>query len=262
MVAEFLPEELARYSKQIILPQVGIEGQRKLKNASVLIIGLGGLGSPVSLYLTAAGVGRIGLVDGDRVGLSNLQRQVLYSTSVVGEAKTNAARRRLLDLNPHTQIDVYPETFTSENAKEIAELYDILVDGTDNLNSRYLINDLCVLTAKPFVYGAVDKFEGQIALFDPQNGPCYRCVFGDPPSPEHSPFPADNGVFGVLPGLVGLLQAAEALKFILEMGESLSGKMVLINSLNASFEHIDLQKNKNCIVCGDNPQINDLIDYS
>jgi adenylyltransferase/sulfurtransferase len=262
MVADFLSEELVRYSKQIVLPQVGIEGQRKLKCASVLIIGLGGLGSLVSLYLAAAGVGRIGLVDGDRVDLSNLQRQVLYSTSEVGEAKINAAKRRLLELNPHIQVDVYPENFTSENAKEIAEVYDILVDGTDNLSARYLINDLCTLTAKPFVYGAVEKFEGQMALFDPQNGPCYRCVFGDPPSPEHLPFPADNGVFGVLPGLVGLLQAAEALKFILEMGESLAGKMVLINSLGASIEHIELQKNKNCIVCGDNPQIKDLIDGS
>lgn len=261
MIADFSQEALARYSKQIILTQVGIEGQRKLKRASALIIGLGGLGCSVSLYLAAAGVGRVGLVDCDQVALSNLQRQILYSTNRVGEGKAEAAKQRLLDLNPHCQIDDYHTTFTSENAKEIAEGYDIIVDGTDNLTTRYLINDLCVLTSKPFVYGAVDQFEGQMALFDSQSGPCYRCVFGDPPAPEHMPLSAEGGVFGVLPGLVGLLQAAETLKFFLEIGESLAGKLVLVNSLDARFEHIALQKNPNCVVCGEDPQIRKLIDY-
>jgi adenylyltransferase/sulfurtransferase len=260
MISGFSQSELLQYSKQILLPQVGIDGQRKLKQASVLIIGAGGLGSPISLYLAAAGIGRIGIVDPDRVSLSNLQRQVLYSFNMVGEMKVEVAEERLTGLNPCCQIDIFPVAFTSENAKEIAEGYNIIVDGTDNLTTRYLINDLCVLTARPYVYGAIQVFDGQIALFDSRIGPCYRCVFGSPPPSEHIPLPADSGVFGVLPGLVGLLQAAEILKIVLGIGETLAGKLVLINSLTAEFEHIEVLKDPNCPVCGENPEIEVLLD--
>ncbi|MFW5713940.1 MAG: HesA/MoeB/ThiF family protein [Brevefilum sp.] len=262
MDPDFSQDELLRYSRQILLPQVGLEGQRKIKQASVLIIGMGGLGSASSLYLTAAGVGRIGLVDPDHVESSNLQRQILYSTNMVGELKTDAAQKRLSDQNPHCQIDVYPTLFTSENAEKIAKGYDILIDGTDNLPTRYLINDLCVLTSRPFVFGAIDRFEGQMALFNPPDGPCYRCVFGDPAPPENILISADTGVFGVLPGMVGLLQAAETLKFILDVEKTLAGKVVLVNSLDAGFEHVEVEKDKNCAVCGAEPKITSLTESS
>ena len=256
----FSQDALARYSRQVLLPQVGFEGQRKIMDASVLIVGIGGLGSISSLYLAAAGVGRIGLVDPDRVDISNLQRQVLYTSSMAGELKVEAAKKHLSDLNPHCQIDIYPTSFSVENAEAIAKGYDILVDGTDNLPTRYLINDLCVLTGRPFVFGAIEKFEGQMALFDPHSGPCYRCVFGDPPPPENMPNSGERGVFGVLPGLVGLLQAAETLKLILGLGETLAGKLVLVNSLYAGFEHIVVEKDRGCIVCGADPKIASLIE--
>lgn len=262
MISGFSQLELLRYSKHILLPQVGIDGQRKLKQASVLIIGAGGLGSPIGLYLVAAGIGRIGVIDPGQVNISNLQRQVLHSSSMAGVFKVESAKKRLMDLNPHCEIDIYPVAFTSENAQEIAHGFDILVDGTDNLTTRYLINDLCVLTSRPYVFGAIHQFEGQMALFDSRVGPCYRCVFGDPPPSEHIPLPADSGVFGVLPGLVGLLQAAETLKIILGIGETLGGKLVLINSLAARFEHIDVQKDPNCRICGDDPEIKSLLDYA
>jgi sulfur-carrier protein adenylyltransferase/sulfurtransferase len=260
MAQEFSQDALARYSRQVLLPQVGREGQRKIMDASVLVVGIGGLGSISSLYLAAAGVGRIGLVDPDDVDISNLQRQVLYSTSMAGELKTAAAKKRLSDLNPHCQIDLYPTAFSAENAETIADGYDIIVDGTDNLPARYLINDLCMLTGRPFVFGAIDRFEGQMALFDPRKGPCYRCVFGDPPQPENMPNSSERGVFGVLPGLVGLLQAAETLKLILDLGETLAGKLVLVNSLDAGIEHIVVEKDQDCIVCGTHPKIKTLTD--
>ena len=253
--------DFSRYSRQILLPRVGVEGQRKINQASVLIIGAGGLGSPISLYLAAAGVGRIGLVDPDQVSVSNLQRQILYSSNMAGEKKVDVAKRRLTDLNSDCQVDIFETVFTADNAPDIAEGYDILVDGTDNLTTRYLINDLCVLTGRPYVFGAIQQFDGQVALFDSRIGPCYRCVFGDPPPSEHIPLPADSGIFGVLPGLVGLLQAAETLKIILGIGETLAGKLVLINSLTAGFEHIDVQKDPSCSVCGENPEIEALLDY-
>lgn len=262
MVGDLSQQELRRYSKQILLPQVGIEGQEKLARASVLIIGAGGLGSPISLYLAAAGVGRIGLVDPDQVSLSNLQRQILYSSGMTGEMKVEAAKQRLMDLNPDCQVDIFRVAFTAQNAQEIAEGFEILVDGTDNLTTRYLINDLCVLTSRPYVFGAIQQFDGQMALFDSRIGPCYRCVFGDPPPAEHIPLPADSGVLGVLPGLVGLLQAAETLKIILGIGETLAGKLVLINSLNAGFEHIEVQKDPSCRVCGEDPTIKALLNYA
>lgn len=253
--------DFSRYSRQILLPRVGIEGQKKINQASVLITGAGGLGSPISLYLVAAGVGRIGLVDPDQVSVSNLQRQILYSTNMEGEDKVEAAKQRLTDLNPGCQVETFSTALTADNAHEIAEGYEILVDGTDNLTTRYLINDLCVLTDRPFVFGAIQQFEGQVALFDARVGPCYRCVFGAPPPAEHIPVPADSGVIGVLPGMVGLLQAAETLKIILEIGESLAGKLVLINSLTAGFEHIEVEKDPSCPVCGENPEIKSLLDY-
>jgi len=253
--------DFTRYSRHILLPRVGMEGQRKLNQASVLIIGAGGLGSPISLYLAAAGVGRIGLVDPDQVTVSNLQRQILYSTSQAGEDKVIAAKRRLTDLNPGCQVDIFPTTFTAQNARDIAEGFDSLVDGTDNLTTRYLINDLCVLTGRPYVFGAIQQFEGQVALFDARVGPCYRCVFGVPPAAEHIPLPSDSGVFGVIPGLVGLLQAAEVLKIILGIGDTLARKLVLINSLTSSFEHIEVQKEPSCPVCGESPEIDSLLDY-
>ena len=261
MFEDFSQDALLRYSKHFLLTQVGLEGQKKLDQASVLIVGAGGLGSPSSLYLAAAGIGRIGLVDSDRVDVSNLQRQILYGTGQVGQPKVQAARERLSDLNPHCQIDVFQTAFTAENAQEIAQGFEIIVDGTDNLTTRYLLNDLCVLTSRPYVFGAVQQFEGQMALFDSRRGPCYRCVFGDPPSPENFPVTADSGLLGVLPGLVGMLQATETLKIILEIGDSLSGKLVLINSLGASFEVIDVHQNENCPVCGDAPEITALLDY-
>lgn len=261
MVEGFSQDEYIRYSRQLILPQVGVEGQRKLKEASVLIVGAGGLGSPISLYLAAAGIGRIGLVDPDRVDESNLQRQVIYESGMVGQPKVEAARARLIDLNPHCQVDVFQTTFTSATAEEITSEFEILVDGSDNLTTRYLMNDLSVLTSRAYVFGAVQQFEGQMALFDARIGPCYRCIFGDPPPPEHFPIPGDSGVIGVLPGLVGMLQAAETLKFLLGIGDTLAGKLVLINSLTAEFEHIEVQKDPNCPVCGDHPEIKALLDY-
>jgi molybdopterin/thiamine biosynthesis adenylyltransferase len=261
MDSDFSQQELLRYSQQIALPQVGIEGQRKLKQSSVLIVGIGGLGSVSSLYLAAAGVGRIGLVDHDRVEVSNLTRQVLYDSGAVGELKAEAAKQRLSALNPHCQIEAYPVTFSSENAETIAGGYDILVDGTDNLPTRYLINVCCVLTERPFIYGAIDRFEGQVAHFDSRTGPCYRCAFGDPPENAHPAF-SGSGVFGVLAGMVGLLQAAETLKLLLGMGESLSGKLLLVNSLDFSLDLVELQKDKDCILCGQHPEINQLTDLS
>jgi len=255
-------EELFQYSRQLMLPKVGLAGQRKLKQAAVLIIGAGGLASPASLYLAAAGVGRIGIVDYDRVEISNIQRQILYDMGSLGQPKADAARERLLAINPHLQVDAFTEPFTSQNAVQVSEGFDILVDGTDNLTTRYLINDLCVLTGRPYVFGAVYQFEGQVALFDSTNGPCYRCVFGEPPPPEQGPSCADNSVIGVLPGLVGVLQATETLKIILGIGETLAGKLVLINALQASFPQIDVNKNPDCKVCGGKPQITHLMDYA
>lgn len=254
-------EEILRYSRHLMIPEVGLEGQQKIKNASVLLVGAGGLGSPVGLYLAAAGVGHIGIVDYDKVEMSNLQRQVLHGTNSLGLPKAESARRHLLDINPAIQVDMFQTAFTSENAFQIAEGYDILVDGTDNLPTRYLINDLGVLTERPFVYGAVYRFEGQVSLFDAQKGPCYRCIFNEPPPPELVPSCADNGVFGVMPGLVGVMQATEVLKIILGIGDTLAGKLVLINALDASFHTIQIEKDPDCRICGKTPQITALIDY-
>ena len=253
--------EILRYSRHLLIPEVGLEGQRKLKAASVLVIGTGGLGSPVAMYLAAAGVGRIGLVDYDVVDFSNLQRQVIHGTSALGTQKVESARQRVLDINPDISVDVYNEPFTSQNAMRIAEDYDILVDGTDNFPTRYLVNDVSVLLGKANVYGSIFRFEGQVSVFDARRGPCYRCLFPEPPPPGLVPSCAEGGVLGVLPGTVGTLQATEALKLLLGIGEPLIGRLMLYNALDMSFEYVKLRKNPKCKVCGSEPEVTELIDY-
>lgn len=254
-------EEILRYSRHLLIPEVGLAGQKKIKAASVLVIGTGGLGSPVALYLAAAGVGRIGLVDYDRVDASNLQRQVIHGTSRIGELKVDSARQRMLDINPDIQVDVYNQPFTSQNAMDIAGEYDILIDGTDNFPTRYLTNDVCVLLGKPNVYGSIYRFDGQVSVFDARQGPCYRCLFPEPPPPGLVPSCAEGGVLGVLPGTIGTLQATEALKIILGIGETLLGRLLLFNALDMSFDFVTLRKNPDCKVCGPHPEVIELIDY-
>jgi sulfur-carrier protein adenylyltransferase/sulfurtransferase len=256
------PEEFKRYSRHLLIPEVGLEGQQKLKAAAVLVVGTGGLGSPISLYLAAAGVGRIGLVDFDTVDYSNLQRQVIHATSTVDQLKVQSARDRLIDLNPDIQVDTYNQILTSANARQIAEKYDLILDGTDNFPTRYLLNDLCVLTGKTYIYGSIFRFDGQVSVFDSRKGPCYRCLFPEPPPPASVPTCAEGGVFGVLPGVIGALQASEAIKLILGIGEPLIGKLLLYNALDQSFDYVELRKNPACKVCGVDPEITDLIDYN
>jgi molybdopterin/thiamine biosynthesis adenylyltransferase/rhodanese-related sulfurtransferase len=253
--------EILRYSRHLLIPEVGLEGQKKLKAASILLIGTGGLGSPVALYLAAAGVGRIGLVDYDVVDFSNLQRQVIHGTSGLNTLKVESARKRMLDLNPDIEVEIYNEPFTSENAMRIAQGYDILIDGTDNFPTRYLVNDVCVLLGKPNVYGSIFRFDGQASVFDATRGPCYRCLFPEPPPPGLVPSCAEGGVLGVLPGTIGTIQATEALKLILDIGEPLIGRLMLYNALDMSFDYVKLRKNPNCKICGPNPEVTELIDY-
>ena len=261
MLPELSRDEILRYSRHLLIPEVGLEGQRKLKNSSVLIIGTGGLGSPVSLYLAAAGIGRIGLVDYDTVDSSNLQRQVIHGTSTVGKLKVESARAKLLDLNPDIRIDVYNEPYTSENAMRIAKDYDIILDGTDNFPTRYLTNDVAVFLGKPNVYASIYRFDGQVSVFYAKEGPCYRCLFPEPPPSGLVPSCAEGGVLGVLPGTIGTLQATEALKVLLGIGEPLIGKLLLYNALDMSFDFVKLKKNPHCRVCGPNADIKELIDY-
>jgi sulfur-carrier protein adenylyltransferase/sulfurtransferase len=261
MLPELSRDEILRYSRHLLIPEVGLEGQRKLKNSSALIIGTGGLGSPVSLYLAAAGIGRIGLVDYDVVDSSNLQRQVIHGTSTVGKLKVESARAKLLDLNPDIQVDVYNEPYTSENALRIAQDYDIILDGTDNFPTRYLTNDVAVFLGKPNVYASIYRFDGQVSVFFAKEGPCYRCLFPEPPPPGLVPSCAEGGVLGVLPGTIGTIQATEALKVLLGIGEPLIGKLLLYNALDMSFDFVKLKKNPNCRVCGPNADIKELIDY-
>ena len=261
MLPELSHKEIHRYSRHLLIPDVGLEGQKKLKAASVLIVGTGGLGSPVALYLAAAGVGRIGLVDYDVVDFSNLQRQVIHGESRLGDLKVESARERMLDLNPEIQVDVYNEVINSENAFRIAEPYDIIVDGTDNFPTRYLINDLCVLTGKTNVYGSIFRFDGQASVFAAEDGPCYRCLFPEPPPPGLVPSCAEGGVLGVLPGTIGSIQATETLKIILGIGEPLVGRLLLYDALDLSFQTVKLHKNPECKVCGEHPEITGLIDY-
>ena len=254
-------EEILRYSRHLLMAEVGLSGQQRLKDSSVLIIGTGGLGSPVSMYLAAAGVGRIGLVDYDRVDFTNLQRQIVHGTSTLGERKVDSARRRLLDINPSIRVDVYDEPFTSENAFRIAEPYELIIDGTDNFPTRYLVNDLCVLTHKPNIYGSIFRFEGQVSVFWADRGPCYRCLFPEPPPPGLVPSCAEGGVFGVLPGTIGTLQATEALKVLLGIGRPLIGKLLVYEALSMSFDELSLKKNPRCKVCSAEPEVTELIDY-
>ena len=254
-------EEIQRYSRHLMVPGVGLDGQRKLKQASVLIVGSGGLGSPIGLYLAAAGVGRIGVVDFDVVDSSNLQRQVIHSSGEVGQLKVESARRRMLGLNPFIQVDAYNEILNSTNAEAIASGYDILVDGTDNFPTRYLLNDLAALTQRPYVYGSIFRFEGQVSVFDARSGPCYRCLFPNPPPPELVPSCSQAGVLGVLPGTIGALQATEVLKLILNVGEPLTGRLLLYDALDSSLQSIHLRKNPACKLCGSHHEIDHLIDY-
>jgi molybdopterin/thiamine biosynthesis adenylyltransferase/rhodanese-related sulfurtransferase len=261
MLPNLSRDEILRYSRHLLIPEIGLDGQRKLKAASALIIGTGGLGSPAALYLAAAGVGHIGLVDYDAVEESNLQRQILHGTGAVGRRKVDSARARLLDLNPAVHVDTFDEPFTSANALRIAEPYNVIIDGSDNFPTRYLTNDLCVLTGKPNVYGAVFRFDGQASVFDARIGPCYRCLFPEPPPPGLVPSCADAGVMGILPGTIGTIQATEAIKLLLGIGSSLTGRLLLYNALDMSFEYVKLKKNPNCKVCGPHPEVTALIDY-
>lgn len=254
-------EEILRYSRHLLIPEVGLDGQQKLKASSALIIGTGGLGSPAALYLAAAGVGRIGLVDYDTVDASNLQRQVIHGTEAVGRLKVESAQRRLADLNPFIQVEAYNEPFTSSNAARIAKDYDVLLDGTDNFPTRYLTNDLCVFLGKPNIYGSIYRFDGQVSVFHAKEGPCYRCLFPEPPPPGLVPSCAEGGVLGVLPAIIGSLQATEALKLLLGIGDALIGKLLLYNALDMSFDFVKLKKNPNCRVCGPNADVTELIDY-
>jgi adenylyltransferase/sulfurtransferase len=254
-------DEILRYSRHLLIPEVGLEGQRKLKGSSVLIIGTGGLGSPVALYLAAAGIGRIGLVDYDVVDSTNLQRQIIHGTSTIDKLKVESARDRMLDVNPDIEVEVYNEPFTSENAMRIAQDYDILIDGTDNFPTRYLTNDVSVFLGKPNVYGSIFRFDGQASVFYAKEGPCYRCLFPEPPPPGLVPSCAEGGVLGVLPGTIGTIQATEALKVLLGIGSPLTGKLLLYNALDMSFDFVTLKKNPKCRVCGPDADIKELIDY-
>ncbi len=253
-------EELVRYSRHILLPQVGEEGQRALKRSRVLLVGAGGLGSPAALYLAAAGVGTLGLVEFDTVDLSNLQRQVLHGSAGVGSSKIDSARARLHDLNPNVNIEPYPTRLTSQNALGIARGYDLIVDGTDNFATRYLVNDTSVLLGIPNVYGSVYRFEGQASVFGAADGPCYRCLFRDPPPPNLVPSCAEGGVLGVVPGLVGTIQATEAIKMLLGLGDTLVGKLLTIDVMTMSFRTLTIQKDPECPACGTH-EITELIDY-
>ena len=258
---ELSHEEIKRYSRHLIMPEVALTGQKKLKAASVLLVGTGGLGSPLAMYLAAAGVGRLGLVDYDVVDASNLQRQVIHGTSTIGKLKVESARERIHDINPYIQVDVFNELFTSANALDIARPYDIIIDGTDNFPTRYLVNDVCVLLGKPNVYGSIYRFEGQVSVFWAKHGPCYRCLFPEPPPPGLVPSCAEGGVLGVLPGTVGTLQATEAIKLIIGAGDSLIGRLLLYDALTMQFDLLKLQKNPDCLICSDHPKITALIDY-
>ncbi len=254
-------EEVARYSRHLIMPEVGMTGQRKLKAASILMIGTGGLGAPVGMYLAAAGIGRLGLVDFDVVDASNLQRQIIHGTKDVGRPKIASARDRLQDINPHVEIETHETRLTSENALRLFVNYDVIVDGTDNFPTRYLVNDACVLTGKPNVYGSIFRFEGQASVFWAERGPCYRCLYPEPPPPGLVPSCAEGGVLGVLPGIIGAIQANEAIKVILGAPDIMVNRLLLFDAWRMRFRELKLRKNPDCPVCGDNPTIKELIDY-
>jgi molybdopterin/thiamine biosynthesis adenylyltransferase/rhodanese-related sulfurtransferase len=254
-------DQINRYSRHLLLPEVGVEGQEKICNAKVLCIGTGGLGAPLGLYLAAAGVGKLGMVDFDVVDFSNLQRQVIHGESTLGKLKVDSAKGRLADLNSSIDVVTYNTRLTSENALDIFKDYDIIIDGTDNFPTRYLANDAAVLLGKPYVYGSILRFEGQASVFHAKEGPCYRCLYPEPPPPGLVPSCAEGGVLGILPGIVGLFQANEAIKLILGKGDTLIGRLLLFDALGMKFKELKLRKDKNCPICGDNPTIKALIDY-
>jgi sulfur-carrier protein adenylyltransferase/sulfurtransferase len=254
-------EEIRRYSRHLIMPEVGMEGQKKLKAARVLAVGTGGLGSPLSLYLAAAGVGTLGLVDYDVVDDSNLQRQILFGVADIGRPKLDAAEERLRGINPHVSIVKFEERLTSENALRIIRDFDIVADGTDNFPTRYLVNDACVFTGKPNVYASIFRFEGQASVFWAEKGPCYRCLYEQPPPPGLVPSCAEGGVLGILPGLLGLIQATETIKLILGSGDPLIGRLLLVDALGMRFRELKLRKNPDCVICGKNPTVTKLVDY-
>jgi len=255
------PEEIQRYSRHLIMPEVGMDGQRRLKAGSVLCIGAGGLGSPAAMYLAAAGLGRIGIVDFDVVDFSNLQRQLLHGTPDVGRSKLASAKDRLQALNPHVQVDTYETLLSSQNALDLFADYDVILDGTDNFPTRYLVNDACVLTGKPNAYGSIFRFEGQASVFATKDGPCYRCLYPEPPPPGLVPSCAEGGVLGVLPGIIGVIQATETVKLILGIGEPLIGRFMIYDALKMRFRELKLKKDPECPVCGTNPTVTKLIDY-
>ncbi len=254
-------DQIGRYSRHLLLPEVGVEGQEKICNSKVLCIGTGGLGAPVAFYLAAAGVGKLGLIDFDVVDLSNLQRQIIHGEAEVGTLKVDSARKTLSNLNSSIEVKTYNTRLTSENAMEIFKDYDIVIDGTDNFPTRYLANDACVLLGIPYIYGCILRFEGQASVFDSRQGPCYRCLYPEPPPPGLVPSCAEGGVLGVLPGLVGMIQATETLKIILGKGDVLIGRLLLCDALGMKFREMKLRKDKDCPICGDNPTIKELIDY-
>lgn len=258
---DFTEDQIKRYSRHIILPEVGGKGQKKLNNAKILVIGAGGLGCPVIIYLAAAGIGKIGVVDMDVVDLSNLQRQILHTTNDINKLKTLSVKEKVTALNPDVEIIQHNKKITSENALEIIKDYDVIIDGSDNFPTRYLVNDACVFENKPLIYGAIFRFEGQVTTIIPNDGPCYRCLFPEPPPPGMIPSCQEAGVLGVLPGIIGVIQATEAMKYILNIGNLLKGRMMLYDALRMEFQEVNVPKDTNCPVCGKNPTITKLIDY-
>ena len=250
--------ELKRYGRHLTLPEVGVEGQKKLKQAKVLIVGAGGLGSPIALYLAAAGIGTLGIIDFDLVEETNLQRQILYDMTHIGALKTESAKEKVLQLNPHIKVNTYNEALSAKNALFIIDQYDIVLDGTDNFSSRYLVNDACVLLGKTNVYGSIYRFDGQISVFNYEDGPCYRCLYPSPPPPNLIPSCAEGGVLGILPGIIGTLQVNEALKIILGIGQSLKGRFILFDALKMEFNEMKAQKDPQCAICGEKPTIKSL----
>ncbi len=261
MTTTLTNEEILRYSRHLILPEVGKAGQEKLKNAKVMLIGSGGLGSPNALYLAAAGIGTIGIIDFDVVDHTNLQRQLLFGSDAVGKPKVDGAKKRMQEVNPNVIVNTYNEKLSSENAMRIFKDYDLIIDGTDNFPTRYLVNDACVFLNKTNIYGSIFRFEGQATVFKPKDGPCYRCLYPEPPPPGEVPSCAEGGVLGILPGLVGMIQASEAVKYFLGKGESLVGRLLQISVLDMTFRELKIRRDPECPVCGDNPTIKELIDY-
>ncbi|MEX2505223.1 MAG: molybdopterin-synthase adenylyltransferase MoeB, partial [Egicoccus sp.] len=254
-------DEIARYSRHLIIPDVGIEGQERLKASKVLLVGTGGLGAPLALYLAAAGVGTIGVVDNDVVDASNLQRQVIHTTSRIGMRKTESAKHAILEINPNVTVNTHETYLTSDNALEIIEPYDLVIDGTDNFPTRYLVNDACVLLGKPNVYGSIFRFEGQLSVFWAEEGPCYRCMFPEPPPPGMVPNCAEGGVLGVIPGIIGSSQAIEGIKLLTGIGQPMIGRLGLYDALEQSWMYVKVNKDPDCPVCGPNPTVTSLIDY-